>query len=148
MSLCSAGQCVCVGSLSCGFHMVAELGAAAAKAMSRPEQEESGKVFEEDHGGMSEASELMAGGLSPTASAAGGPVAFSQLFVPGGVPQATPFVGGLQQVMPFLPVGGPWQSNSYVFGASMSPMSPAFGDARGGLVAELRGSGRQSGKCL
>ena len=33
------------------------------------------------------------------------------------------------------------QSNSYVFGASMSPggfavpMSPAFGDARGGLVA-------------
>ena len=56
------------------------------------------------------------------------------------------FVGGLQQVMPFLPVGGPMQSNSYVFGASMSPggfavpMSPAFGDARGGLVA-----GRSSG---
>ena len=34
------------------------------------------------------------------------------------------------------------QSNSYVFGASMSPggfavpMSPAFGDARGGLVVQ------------
>ena len=75
------------------------------------------------------------------ASVAGGPVPFSQLFVPGGVQQTTPFVGGLQQVMPFLPVGGPMQSNSYVFGASMSPggfavpMSPAFGDARGGLVA-------------
>ena len=43
--------------------------------------------------------------------------------------------------MPLLPVGGPLQSNSYVFGASMSPggfavpMSPAFGDASGGLVA-------------
>ena len=31
-----------------GFHMVAELpGAATAKAMSRPEQEETGEVFEE-----------------------------------------------------------------------------------------------------
>ena len=75
------------------------------------------------------------------ASVAGGPVPFSQLFVPGGAEQTTPFVGGLQQVMPFLPVGGLMQSNSYVFGASMSPrgfavqMSPAFGDARGGLVA-------------
>ena len=35
--------------------------------------------------------------------------------------QTTPFVGGLQQVMSFLPAGGPMQSNSYVFGASMSP---------------------------
>ena len=35
-------------------------------------------------------------------------------------------------MMSFLPVEGPMQSNSYVFGASMSP---AFGDARGGLVA-------------
>ena len=122
--------------------MVAELpGAATAKAMSRPEQKETGEVFEEANGGQSEASELMAGGPLPMASVAGGPVPFSQLFVPGGVQQTTPFVGGLQQVMPFLPVGGPMQSNSYVFGASMSPggfaapMSPAFGDARGGLVA-------------
>ena len=122
--------------------MVAELpGAATAKAMSRPGQEETGEVFEEANGGLSEASELMAGGPLPMASVAGGPVPFSQLFVPGGGPQTTPFVGGLQQVMPFLPVGGPMQSNSYVLGASMSPggfavpMSPAFSDARGGLVA-------------
>ena len=134
--------CDRVLSLPCFFHMVAELpGAATAKAMSRPVQEETGKVFEEANGGQSEASELMAGGPLPMASVAGGPVPFSQLFVPGGVQQTTPFVGGLQQVMPFLPVGGPMQSNSYVFGASMSPggfavpMSPAFGDARGGLVA-------------
>ena len=134
--------CDRVLSLPCGFHMVAELpGAATAKAMSRPEQEETGEVFEEANGGQSEASELMAGGPLPMASVAGGPVPFSQLFVPGGVQQTTPFVGGLQQVMPFLLVGGPMQSNSYVFGASMSPggfavpMSPAFGDARGGLVA-------------
>ena len=59
----------------------------------------------------------------------------------GGVQQVMSLVGGLQQVMPFLPVGGLLQSNSYVFGASMSPggfavsLSPAFGDARGGLVA-------------
>ena len=52
-----------------------------------------------------------------------------------------PFIGGMQQVMPLLPVRGPLQSSGYVFGASMSPggfaipMSPAFGDARGGLVA-------------
>ena len=99
--------------------MVAELpGAATAKAMSRPEQEETGEVFEEANGGQSEASELMAGGPLPMASVAGGPVPFSQ---PGGVQQTTPFVGGLQQVMPFLPVGGPMQSNSYVFGASISP---------------------------
>ena len=134
--------CDRVLSLPCGFHMAAELpGAATAKAMSRPEQEETGEVFEEANGGQSEASELMAGGPLPMASVAGGPVPFSQLFVPGGVQQTTPFVGGLQQVMPFLPVGGLMQSNSYVFGASMSPggfavpMSPAFGDARGGLVA-------------
>ena len=70
--------------------------------------------------------------------------------VPGRVQQTTPFVGGLQQVMPFLPVGGPMQSNSYVFGASMSPggfavpMSPAFGDARGGLVAGNRSSAEEA----
>ena len=133
--------------------MVAELpGAATAKAMSRPEQEETGEVFEEANGGQSEGSELMAGGPLPMASVAGGPVPFSQLFVPGGVQQTTPFVGGLQQVMPFLPVGpvgGPMQSNSYIFGASMSPggfavpMSPAFGDARGGLVAGNDPSGHR-----
>ena len=40
--------CDRVLSLPCGFHMVAELpGAATAKAMSRPEQEETGEVFEE-----------------------------------------------------------------------------------------------------
>ena len=89
--------------------------------MSRPEQEETGEVFEEAHAELSKASELMAGGPLPMASVAGGPVPFSQLFVPGGVPQTTPFVCGLQQVMPFLPVGGPVQSNSYVFGASVSP---------------------------
>ena len=67
------------------FHMVAELpGAATAKAMSRPEQEETGEVFEEANGGQLEASELMAGGPLPMASVAGGPVPFSQLFVPGG----------------------------------------------------------------
>ena len=43
-------------------------------------------------------------------------------------------------MIPFLPVGGPLQS-SYVFSALMNPggiavpMSPAFGDTRGGLVA-------------
>ena len=51
--------------------------------MSRPEQEETGEAFEEAHGGLSEASELMAGGPLPMASVAGGPVPFSQLFVPG-----------------------------------------------------------------
>ena len=55
--------CDRVLSVPCGFHMVAELpGAATAKAMSRPEQEETGEVFEEANGGQSEASELMAGG--------------------------------------------------------------------------------------
>ena len=57
--------------------MVAELpGAATANAMSRPEQEETGEVFEEANGGQSEASELMAGGPLPMASVAGGPVPF------------------------------------------------------------------------
>ena len=46
--------------------------------------------------------------------------------------RAMRFVGGMKQVMPFLPVGGPLQSNSFGFGASMSPgfailVSPAFG---------------------
>ena len=85
-------------SLPYGFHMVAELpGAATAKGMSCPEQKETGEVFEEANGGLSEASELIAGGPLPMTSAVGGPVPFSQLFVPGGVPQTTPFVGGLQQ---------------------------------------------------
>ena len=54
--------------------MVAELpGAATAKVMSRPEQEETGEVFEEANGGLSEASELMGGGPLPMASAAEGP---------------------------------------------------------------------------
>ena len=47
--------------------------------MSRPEQEETGEVFEEANGGLSEASELMAGGPLPMASAADGPVPLSQL---------------------------------------------------------------------
>ena len=48
------------GSLdSRSFHMVAELhGAATAKAMSRPHQKETGEVFEEAYGGLSEASEV------------------------------------------------------------------------------------------
>ena len=59
------------------FHMVAELpGVVTAKAMSRPEQEETGEVFEEANGGQSEASELMAGGPLPMASVAGGPSTF------------------------------------------------------------------------
>ena len=48
--------------------MVAELSAATTKAMSRLEQKETGKVFEETNGGQSEASELMAGGLLPMVS--------------------------------------------------------------------------------
>ena len=53
--------CDRVLSLSCGFHMVAELlGAATAKVMSPLEQEETGEVFEEANGGQLEASELMA----------------------------------------------------------------------------------------
>ena len=63
--------------------MVAELpGAATAKAMSRPEQEETGEVFEEANGGQSEASELMAGGPLPMASVAGGQYLFHNCLFP------------------------------------------------------------------
>ena len=49
---------------------VAELpGAATAEAMSRPEQEETAKLFEEAHGGLSTAAEVMAGGPLPMAMA-------------------------------------------------------------------------------
>ena len=95
-----------------------------------------GKVFEEAHGGLSEASKVMAGGPLPMASVAGGPVPFSQLF--GGVPQTTSFVGGLQKVMPSLPAASrrSYAEQQIVFGASMSCGGfAAFGDARGGLVA-------------
>ena len=65
----------------CGFHMVAELpGAATAKAMSRPEQKETGEVFEEANGGQLEASELMAGGPLPITSVAGGYLFHNCLF--------------------------------------------------------------------
>ena len=116
-----------------GFHMVAELpGAATAKAMARSERNETGEVFEEAHGGLSDAGELMAGGQVPLVSGQSGPVPFSQLFGPG----------GMHQAMPFLPLSGPMHGNSSVYGAMMSPcghgvpMSPAFGGVGGASWAQ------------
>ena len=81
----------CEGFLdSCSF---SHSSGATAKAMSRPEQEETGEVFEEAHKGLSEASESMAGGPLPTASAADDPVPFSRLFGPGGMQQCLLSVG-------------------------------------------------------
>ena len=77
------------------FCMVGELpGAATAKIMSR---------------------------LDPLPMASVVEVPFSQVETQnsGGTTNNT-FCGGLQQVMPFLPARGPMQSNSCVFGASMT----------------------------